>query len=108
MFSIASGHKVYLFSLAGSQVPNSAVVVYMLIQYQSQNAGLLSSNSKGGNIHEEKTHVIGLKKPTILWSGNSRWWVFQPKKKSEFLKENLADFVVQQKTYGFPSIFIVY
>ena len=41
MFPIASGHKVYLFSLAGSQVPNSAVVVYMLIQYQSQNAGLV-------------------------------------------------------------------
>ena len=31
-------------------------------------------------IHEEKTHVIGLKKPTILWSSISKWWVFHQEK----------------------------
>ena len=31
---------------------------------------------------------------------------FPTKKKSEFLWENLDDFVVQRKTHGFPSILL--
>ena len=40
-------------------------------------------------IHEEKTHVIGLKKPTRLWRGNSKWRVFPPKKSQNSCRKTL-------------------